>query len=96
MLMLVVAVAISLVATGGVNAQVDLSRELAAELRELEYFPVVDDEVWYGPNFLAPRGGGTRLHQGVDIFAPKGAPLLSPVDAVVDRLGFDDSGLSGN
>ncbi len=95
-LMVVFAVATSLIVTGGADAQVDLSRELVAEIRELEHFPVDDDEVWYGPNFLAPRGGGTRLHQGVDIFAPKGAPLLSPVDAVVDRLGFDDSGLSGN
>ncbi|MEO1062414.1 MAG: M23 family metallopeptidase [Actinomycetota bacterium] len=96
-LLAVVAItATAVVATGGVVTAVDLSRELDAEVRELEYFPVVDDEVWYPPNFLAPRGGGTRLHQGVDIFAPKGAPLLSPVDAVVDRLDFEDTGLSGN
>ncbi|MEM9714326.1 MAG: hypothetical protein AAGA17_19045, partial [Actinomycetota bacterium] len=55
-----VVLVVSLVAAAAVGAQVDLSRELVAEVRELEYFPVTGDEIWYGPDFLAPRGGGTR------------------------------------
>ncbi len=38
-------------------------------------------------NFGEARGGGTRLHEGLDIMAPRGTPLVSPTDAVVLRTG---------
>ncbi|MEM9608214.1 MAG: M23 family metallopeptidase [Actinomycetota bacterium] len=66
------------------------------EVRALDVFPIEGDEYWYSADFLAPRGGGTRLHQGVDIFTDKHVPLLAVRDAVVDRLGYDGGGLSGN
>jgi hypothetical protein len=46
------------------------------------------------PNFGDPRGGGTRTHEGLDIIAPSGTPVVSPTDAVVLSTGDGaDSGL---
>jgi hypothetical protein len=39
------------------------------------------------PSFGDSRGGGTREHEGLDIIAPKGAPIISPTEAVVVRIG---------
>lgn len=39
------------------------------------------------PNFGDPRDGGDREHEGLDIMAPKGAPIVSPTEAVVVRTG---------
>ena len=36
--------------------------------------------------FGAPRGGGTRKHKGVDIFAAKGTPALSAINGRVTRV----------
>lgn len=44
-------------------------------------------------NFGDPRSGG-RSHEGLDIMTIKGAPIVSPTDAVVVRVGVGDS--SGN
>jgi peptidoglycan hydrolase-like protein with peptidoglycan-binding domain len=38
------------------------------------------------PNFGDPRGGGTRTHEGEDIMAIKGTPIVSPTPAVVLRV----------
>lgn len=38
-------------------------------------------------NFGDARGGGTRTHQGLDIMAREGTPIVSPTDAVVLRTG---------
>lgn len=44
------------------------------------------------PNFGDPRDGGTRTHQGEDIMAVKGTPIVSPTPAVVLRIvtGVDE------
>ncbi len=43
------------------------------------------------PNFGEPRGGGTRTHEGLDIMAEEGAPIVSPVKGTVLRYGSADT-----
>lgn len=43
------------------------------------------------PNFGAPRGGGARTHEGEDIMAPQGAPIVSPTKAIVVDAGTGPS-----
>jgi murein DD-endopeptidase MepM/ murein hydrolase activator NlpD len=38
-----------------------------------------------------PRSGG-RSHQGVDIFAPRGTPVLSATEGIVFRVGTNELG----
>jgi murein DD-endopeptidase MepM/ murein hydrolase activator NlpD len=40
----------------------------------------------------APRDAGTRTHQGLDIFARRGTPVLSPVEGIVIGVGQDRLG----
>ncbi len=42
------------------------------------------------PNFGDPRSGG-RTHEGLDILAPRGTPIVSPTEAVVMRTGTGSS-----
>lgn len=42
------------------------------------------------PNFGDPRSGG-RTHEGLDIMAPRGTPVVSPTQAVVMRTGVGES-----
>lgn len=44
--------------------------------------------------FGAPRSGGRR-HAGIDIFAPKGSPILAPIAGKVVKVDAN-SGLGGN
>jgi len=41
------------------------------------------------PNFGDPRDGGARLHEGLDLMAQEGTPIVSPTEAVVIRTGTD-------
>lgn len=41
-----------------------------------------------------PRGGGTRSHEGTDVFADEGDPIYSPVTGTVDWVS-SGGGLSG-
>jgi len=51
-------------------------------------FPV-DGECSFTDTFGAPRGGGTRTHEGIDIMAPKMTPVLAAVDG---RIGWLNDG----
>ncbi len=42
-------------------------------------------------DFGDPRGGGTREHEGQDMIAILGTPIVTPTDAVVTRVGTGDS-----
>ena len=39
------------------------------------------------PDFGDPRGGGTREHEGQDMRAPQGTPIVSPTESIVLRTG---------
>ena len=43
--------------------------------------------------FGDPREGGAREHHGVDVFAPRGTPVLAVAEGVVGRVG--DGGIGG-
>ncbi len=42
-------------------------------------------------DFGDPRGGGTREHEGQDLIAPLGTPIVTPTEAVVTRIGTGES-----
>lgn len=39
------------------------------------------------PNFGDPRDGGARVHEGFDMMATEGTPIVSPTEAVVIQVG---------
>jgi hypothetical protein len=53
-------------------------------------FPVASDYT-YRDDFLEPRGGGTRQHQGNDIIAPKMTPLLAVTDGVISFVAIPEA-----
>lgn len=40
----------------------------------------------FSNTFGAPRDGGARRHQGTDIFADKGTPIISPINGTVGSM----------
>lgn len=63
-----------------------------AHVRAL-YFPVAtDDTVRLDDSFDAPRDGGARRHQAIDILAPHGTPVLSAGDGRILRLSKSTKG----
>ncbi|TVR89410.1 MAG: M23 family metallopeptidase [Spirochaetaceae bacterium] len=56
-------------------------------------FPVQDHGIRHIWSFFGDsRGGGTRVHEGVDVFAPRGTPVLSSVYGTVRNVGTRDLG----
>jgi murein DD-endopeptidase MepM/ murein hydrolase activator NlpD len=63
-----------------------------AHLQSL-YFPVPgEDSTRLDDSFDAPRDGGARKHNAIDIMAPKGTPILSVQDGRVLKLSRNPKG----
>jgi murein DD-endopeptidase MepM/ murein hydrolase activator NlpD len=63
-----------------------------AHLQSL-YFPVPgEDSTRLDDSFDAPRDGGSRKHNAIDIMAPKGTPILSVQDGRVLKLSRNPKG----
>ncbi|MEX0917777.1 MAG: peptidoglycan DD-metalloendopeptidase family protein [Candidatus Paceibacterota bacterium] len=67
----------------------DLDDDRVESIRIPILFGVTLDDLY--PNFGDPRDGGAREHEGLDMLAPLGTPIVSPTEAVVIRIG-DGSG----
>jgi len=68
--------------------------ELRITTEPVLLFPVAGkDEAAIRSFWGAPRGGGTRKHEGNDIFAPKGTDLLAMTDGEITRLS--NTGIGG-
>ena len=42
--------------------------------------------------FSASRAGGRRVHNAIDIMAPRGTPVVAAADGIVERLHFSQGG----
>src|SRR5687768_12831917 len=59
----------------------------ASEISKSLVFPVAGNKSKIGSFWGDVRGGGTRKHRGIDIFASKGTPLLAVADGVITSVG---------
>jgi murein DD-endopeptidase MepM/ murein hydrolase activator NlpD len=55
----------------------------------------VRGQVRIGQGWGAPRDGGRRRHQGIDLLAPAGTPLVAVADGRITRSSNHDHGLGG-
>jgi murein DD-endopeptidase MepM/ murein hydrolase activator NlpD len=55
----------------------------------------VQGPVRIGQGWGAPRDGGRRRHQGIDLLAPAGTPLVAVADGRITRLSNRDRGRGG-
>jgi murein DD-endopeptidase MepM/ murein hydrolase activator NlpD len=55
----------------------------------------VKGPVRIGQGWGAPRDGGRRRHQGIDLLAPAGTPLVAVTSGTITRLSNHDRGRGG-
>lgn len=74
------------------SAPVGASAPVTSGARYLRAFPVNGTHT-YTDDFGAPRA--TQSHQGNDVMADKGTPVVAVADGVIDRLTRVETGLGG-
>jgi murein DD-endopeptidase MepM/ murein hydrolase activator NlpD len=70
---------------GLITLTIEHGPSLAFPLEDYDLGAVIS---WFG----APRDGGTRRHEGIDILAPRGTKVVAPVRAYVRRFGVSARG----
>jgi murein DD-endopeptidase MepM/ murein hydrolase activator NlpD len=55
----------------------------------------VKGSVQVGQGWGAPRDGGRRRHEGIDLLAPAGTPLVAVISGRINRLSNLDRGRGG-
>lgn len=97
---LTLAPSISFANTGYWGDQWERDSSFSRNVKRLDNDPVENipipvlfgiDENEVPDDFGAPRGGGTRSHEGIDFLVPTGTPIVSPTDAVVRNIGTGNS-----
>ena len=54
-------------------------------------FPVDHIKSHFYDDWKEKRGGGTRLHEGQDVRAPKGAKIVAVADGEINTVGYSES-----
>lgn len=67
----------------------DLDNDIVEEFPVPVLFGIEYEDIT--PDYGDPRGGGTRYHEGQDMLAPQGTPIVSPTEAIVIRTGTGES-----
>ena len=70
---------------GTFNVSIRVGPSLAFPIQGLDTKSIFS---WFG----APRDGGTRRHEGVDILAPRGTEVVAPIRAYVRWVGINRRG----
>ena len=66
------------------------------EARHLDFlddikFPVNNIKSHFYDDWKERRGGGSRLHEGLDVRAPKGAKIVAVADGIINTVAFSES-----
>lgn len=67
----------------------DLDEDIVEDMPVPVLFALTHEDLT--ENYGDLRDGGSRLHEGLDMFAPEGTPIVSPTEAVVIRTGTGES-----